>query len=1040
MPVRCVSTAYGPEALDAVRDVVAEAKAGDPMAPVTLLLPTNLAGVVARRRLAHGLGDSRRGIAGITLATLSRHAEQLAAPSLAPRRPATGPVVSAAWRAALTRAPGIFASVADHPTTVRALVSAHRELRDLSTAGLDAVATASGLCAELVRLHRLVVAEVADRWYDATDLMHTATTLVLDGPTGPAAEVVLYLPQRLTRAEAAFARALGTLGRLTIVVGLTGVVRADREVRRSLERIGVEPEPRPRVAPVADEVLHASDSDDEVRLVVRRVVEALAETPAHRIAVLYGSQRPYARLLHEHLAASGIAVNGPGTQPVVERAIARGFLDVLGLAERDVPRADLFTALTEAPVRRPDGGRPPTSRWERISRLAAVVSGDDWDRRLLAYEASQRRQLADADPDALSAGRVTAVEAEARATAELRDFATGLRQRLAAGRALSGWPALAEWALDLFRDLYGDEHQLARLPADEQYAAAVVQGTLRAVAELGDLEAGADYPLLVDVLTLELESARPRVGRFGDGVLVAPLTESIGLDADLILVLGLAEDLYPGRLAEDALLPDQARRASLGELGSFRDALDALQRQLLAALDAAPHVVASFPRGDLRRSTQRLPSQWLLPTLRAIADDRDLAATDWERLTVDAAAGGETGAGRVFGSASFAASIRGSAMPASEQEWRTQAAATGRRFADNVVDEAQALLDGRAGATFTRFDGDLRAVEGLPNYADGVRLVSPTALESFAGCPHAYFVERMLGVSPVEQPEEIVAISPIDVGNLIHQTMDRFITACDGSLPGFGEPWSDDQRAVLRRIADETAVEFEQRGATGHRALWRSERERILGDLDFMLDDDDRRRRERRARVRGSELTFGSGTAEPVRIEVDAGTVLMRGSADKVDETESGTLIVVDIKTGGTTRYRPIKTDPIVAGTKLQLPVYARAAKQLLGGTDAEAAYWFVRQGKRDWIPVVLTDELDRTFTSALGTLTSAIATGLFPAKAPDSPDFKWVQCAYCNPDGLGHGEVRARYERKRVDQALAPLVRLIDPDGAAGADEGGAE
>jgi hypothetical protein len=39
-----------------------------------------------------------------------------------------------------------------------------------------------------------------------------------------------------------------------------------------------------------------------------------------------------------------------------------------------------------------------------------------------------------------------------------------------------------------------------------------------------------------------------------------------------------------------------------------------------------------------------------------------------------------------------------------------------------------------------------------------------------------------------------------------------------------------------------------------------------------------------------------------------------------------------------------------------------------------------------------------------------------------------WVQCSYCNPDGLGHSEVRARWERKRHDPTLERLVRLIDP------------
>jgi hypothetical protein len=49
--------------------------------------------------------------------------------------------------------------------------------------------------------------------------------------------------------------------------------------------------------------------------------------------------------------------------------------------------------------------------------------------------------------------------------------------------------------------------------------------------------------------------------------------------------------------------------------------------------------------------------------------------------------------------------------------------------------------------------------------------------------------------------------------------------------------------------------------------------------------------------------------------------------------------------------------------------------------------------------------------------------------KAPEEPDFSWVQCRYCNPDGLGHSAERERWERKRFDPVLAPLIALIEAD-----------
>jgi len=157
--------------------------------------------------------------------------------------------------------------------------------------------------------------------------------------------------------------------------------------------------------------------------------------------------------------------------------------------------------------------------------------------------------------------------------------------------------------------------------------------------------------------------------------------------------------------------------------------------------------------------------------------------------------------------------------------------------------------------------------------------------------------------------------------------------------------------------------------------------------------------------------------------------VLLRGSADKVDLGADGTIYVTDVKTGGFSRYEGIETDPVAGGTKLQLPVYAYAARARLGepSTPVEASYWFVRRGGKR-IPVPLTPEVEARYVDTLDVIVSSIAAGFFPPKAPEVPDFLWVQCPYCNPDSLGHSEVRARWDRKRHDPVLERLVRLIDP------------
>ncbi|MGY4770676.1 PD-(D/E)XK nuclease family protein [Kribbella sp. CWNU-51] len=1012
---RIESTAYGAAALECLEAVVARLKADDPMTPVTLLLPNNLAGVIARRHLA------RSGIAGLYLATLERLAEQLAAGVLAPRRPATRPIVAATWRTALSKAPGIFEEVAEHPSTIQALASAHRELRDLTDPALEKVTHASTLGPDLVRLHRHVTAELAADWYDETDLLRAAATRIAASPAvvGELGALVLFLPQELTQSEAAFVEALGTAAAdLTVIVGLTDVRRADRAVRRSLERIGIDlPSSISKNYPVATEILNASDADDEVRCVVRDVVEALDHTPAHRIAVLYSAASPYARLLHEHFGAARIEVNGPGTRPVHERAIARTLLEVLALIDQDLPRADVFRALANAPTRDFAGKRIPVPQWERMSRAAGVVRGDDWDTRLARYAESERRTAdqeeaaEDPRPAAVRRAQYNASMAE-----RLHAFASELRRRLGALALLETWSELAGGVLQLFHDLLGD---YSSLPIEEQYAAAAVESSLKGLSTLDELGTPAGLAVLRDVLDLELQQSLPRVGTFGTGVLVAPLSASIGLSADIVYVVGLSEDLYPGRVHEDALLPHRVREAAAPELASFRDRLDEKQRHLLVAFSAGSRkVVASFPRGDLRRSSRRLPTRWLLGSLRELTGDHGLPATQWDKY-------GE----RLRTSASYAGSLTTATMPATEQEWQVRAAAARLWVNDEVLVRARELLRGRGSNAFTRFDGDLSGVPGLPEYAVEERIASPTSLEAYATCPHAYFVERLLQVEPLEAPEDLLVISPLQVGNLIHNSLDAFVSRLAGSLPGYGEPWTTEQRSLLLAIGADLADQFEAEGLTGHPRLWQRERLRVLGDLMVLLTDDDRWRVERDASVVASELRFGFDGEPPVEIPVPSGRVLLRGSADKVDLGADGTIYVTDVKTGGFSRYEAIESDPVAGGTKLQLPVYAYAARARLGeqSTPVEASYWFVRRGGKR-IPVPLTPEVEARYVDTLDVIVSSIAAGFFPPKAPEVPDFLWVQCPYCNPDGLGHSEVRARWDRKRHDPTLERLVQLIDP------------
>ncbi len=191
MALRVEWTGYGRDAAVALRDAVAGAKGGEPLAPVTVVVPSNHVGVASRRLLSSGsLGPVAGGIglAAVTFVTTYRLAELLGASVLAGqrKRPVSTPVLAAAMRAELAINPGLFEPVKQHPATESALVSTYRELRDLSPAALDALGASSDRAQEVVRLHRAARAQLETAWSDEEDLLVTAAGLASGAGRGRA--------------------------------------------------------------------------------------------------------------------------------------------------------------------------------------------------------------------------------------------------------------------------------------------------------------------------------------------------------------------------------------------------------------------------------------------------------------------------------------------------------------------------------------------------------------------------------------------------------------------------------------------------------------------------------------------------------------------------------------------------------------------------------------------------------------------------------------------------------------------------------------
>lgn len=1004
-------TSYGAAAYRALRSAVREAKDGDPLAPVTLIVPSERIGVAARRALARGVYGDRPGVAAVQVVTLKRFAEMTGGTELARsgRRPLTGPLLIGALRSVLAEEPGTFAPVADHIGTARALARAYRDLRPLPDDVRERLGAEGGVVGDTVRVYRALERRITPRSFDEVDLLRAATRTIEQ--QGVAGTVVVFLPQDLDAPESALLGALGRTTDLRIVVGLTGDERADAGPLRTCERLGhpVAPDAQP---PLADAVLHASDPDDEVREVVRRVVAALGDHPGNRVAVLYGTANPYARLLHEHLDHAGVPAFGRSPQPTAETRFGRALLRLVSLLDHDFRRDEVMALVSDAPVRH-DGSPAPSSAWERVSRAAGVVHGDDWMR--LRDHAERRRVWLRDHPDADEESRARAERTAEHADA-LHAFVTTLRDDLERFDETATWRELAEELRGLWsRTLEPDD--TTGLPAEEGRALERIDGLWASIGQLDGVAGAPEAAFFRQLLELELTDDVERVGRIGEGVHVGPVSEGVGDDVDAVFVVGAAEGLLPSRQRDDPLLPDRVRVLTSGALPTQAERVARQQRHVLAALAAAPPGgrTYSFPRGDLRLGGARVPSRWVLPSMRALSERGDLAATDWEQ-----------GAG-LDEVPSYAGAIERLTAPATPQEWRQRAAVDQDAVApaDAVLLRAREVRAARASDRFTVFDGNL-AGEALPDPSAG-HVVSVTSLESWVHCPHGYFVRYLLGVTEVEQPEQVVRISALERGNVMHDILERMVrqAADEGWSPGPGEPWPARADEVLDAAADERFHRAESEGVTGFSLLWEHDREAMRSDLHAWLEQDNRRRRDLGGLAPVAAEWVFDGTEIPLP---DGRTLRVRGRIDRVDRAADGSLVVTDYKTGKAGPYRVLTTDPCDRGQRLQLPVYALAGRAGLGEatTPVRAEYWFTsRRAGFERIGYPVDEGVLEQAGRALVTAVDGIRGGVFLARPNDNGNALY-QCAGCDPDGLGEHGVATAWDAKAAARELAALRELL--------------
>ena len=739
------------------------------------------------------------------------------------------------------------------------------------------------------------------------------------------------------------------------------------------------------------EIFSTSGEALECVEIARRIAAAVDRgVPFDQIAIAVRSPERYQPLVTEGLRRAGIPVHCTrgSRRPDVG---GRSFLALLHCAEEGLSASRFAEYLSLGQMPEDEEPRTPAA-WERLLVDAAVIGGPErWQTRLdgLREEFHRRyREEEDEGERARLERRITNVE-------NLRAFALPVIGRLAALPARAAWGDWISALTDLAAFTLREPERVTALLEELEPMSAIGPVTLAQV-------------LLVIGPRLTSLTAAPQDSRYGK-VWVGGIEEARGMAFRSVFVPGVNEGLFPRPPAEDPLLL-QAQRQSLGV--ELRGEDTELLR--IAAASAGEQFTLSFSRLDLLTGRPRVPSFYAFAVYRAAGgpeidvrefDARARSATptrigwpappDPASAIDDAEFDLATLAPRVKGSGEYLKSLPGRAVASLRARWMRW---------HKPWKPADGLFIEEIGS------------DALKPYRLTERPWSPTLLQQYARCPYRFALRGIFGLRPAERPAGIQRMNPADRGNLYHAV--QFELLRDLAAAGLVPVSNENLAAALDRldaILETEAARAESDLAPAIPRIWRAEVQAIRADLRGWLQQ--KALFEADWTPQFQELSFGlkdpAGRDPRSRKEAVtiAGGYQLQGSIDLVERHISGTVRVVDHKTGRIPEPRP---ETVGRGEVLQPTLYALAAEAILGEpvTIGRLYYSTIAQNYTP-IDVPLHDWTRRRAQHVLEIIDAAIVNGTLPA-APRENGCK--NCDYlpvCGP-----------YEEERVKEKSAAELK----------------
>jgi ATP-dependent helicase/nuclease subunit B len=626
-----------------------------------------------------------------------------------------------------------------------------------------------------------------------------------------------------------------------------------------------------------------------------------------------------------------------------QRPLARAVLAIAGLQAESFSRRAILTAMDLTAAALPAAA---TSSWD-VQQWRALVNDPRFLAGVGAWDAGTTALVRDAGADLRWAeAQAASGEEEEEGDEPFHSSLPHTRRRLEAAlrlqsgwaalrQAAAGWPAACTWRewTTLLQERLGP--LLGR--SQDWSAFSTVFDDLAALGELPNAavpERQVTRARIVSALAEALEGLSQEEGRFQRrGINLLSATAARGLRFPLVVIPGLEEGRFPSRLRQDPLLLD-AERQQIGRPPRLPlKSLRAEEERLLfdmAVRSATKRLVLLTSRLDESSDRERIPSQFFL-RCAAAARGASLSLNELNPENVPGLRSvslDDPGPGQ--GQAAVDKGEIRLGLIAEDPACARAALSEIAQVELSLLTRPMAYDRARWVRELTEFDGRLDD-PALWQYVEQIlrgrtSQLSASRIEEYAKCPYLFYLRRVQELRKWEEEEWIEGMDPRQRGKIVHEVLESFLQEFSG------EKFAAAERSVLEESLSACARSKLELGrpAAIPDLLWEIERDRLLATLAAWLEFEKARGQPNCLPLHFERVfgTFGGEAGStPYRLQGQGAALEFRGRIDRIDIAPDGLdARVVDYKTGVLPKsMRSPSRSLLMAGEKIQLAVYCGA-------------------------------------------------------------------------------------------------------------------